>query len=135
VHKGINIDPINFTTQEDSNPIEEKTYTYVGVKTIEISGVLTNKNTTINKPLHETPKVNPENAICTIKESHAMKTPYLHPNHKIIYINKSIYQHRLEHKQLTYHSKNIDVSTIEFHNNQLSLESYKQNIPQNIELG
>jgi hypothetical protein len=64
VEKGTNTDPIHITTQEGAKSVQEKTYTDVGVQTMEISGVLTNKNATINKPVHEedkTPKVNPKN--------------------------------------------------------------------------
>jgi len=46
---------------------------------MEVIGVLTNKNASINKPLHEedkTSKVNLENAIDTIKRRHATETPY-----------------------------------------------------------
>jgi hypothetical protein len=77
---------------------------------MEISGVLTNRNSAINKAtlVHEedkTPKVNQENATCTIKESHATKTPYRHPNHKSRYLNQSVYQHHSEGKQLNLSSE------------------------------
>jgi predicted RNase H-like nuclease (RuvC/YqgF family) len=81
VEKGTNTDPIHITTQEDANPIEEKTYRDVGVQTMEISGVLINKNSAINNATsihgeNKTLKVNQENATSTIRESHATKTPY-----------------------------------------------------------
>jgi hypothetical protein len=41
VEKGTNTDPVNITTQKDSNPIREKTYKDVGVQLMEVIGVLT----------------------------------------------------------------------------------------------
>jgi hypothetical protein len=81
VEKGTNTYPINITTQEDANPIEENTYIDFGVKMMENSGVLTNINSTNNKAttMHEedkTPKVNQEIVTCTIRKSHATKTHY-----------------------------------------------------------
>jgi hypothetical protein len=43
---------------------------------MEVTGVLINRNATINKLVHETPKVNHENATGTIMGIHATKTPY-----------------------------------------------------------
>jgi hypothetical protein len=99
----------------------------VEIQMMEIPSVLTNRNSTINKTtsVHEEdiiPKVNKENATSTIKESHATKTPYQHPNHKRSYNNKSFYQHYSERKQLTYLPKNIDAGAIEFHNTRSSWE-------------
>jgi hypothetical protein len=90
VEKGTNTDPVIITTQKDSNPHGEKTYKDVGVQMMEVIGVLTNRNATINKPMDEedkTSKVNPEHATGTIKGRHATKTPYRHPNHESIYFN------------------------------------------------
>jgi hypothetical protein len=120
VEKGTNTNPMDITTQKVSNSIGENTYKDVGVQTMELSCVLTNKNAAIDKPVHEedkTPKVNPKILIGTIKRIHSTKTPYQHPNHESRYINKSEYQHRSEHKQLNRCPKNVDANTIEFHNN------------------
>jgi hypothetical protein len=101
VEKGTNTDPINITTQEDANSIEVRHFLDVEVQTMEIPSVLTNRNSVINKatPVHEEdiiPKVNQENTTSTIRESHATKTPYRHPNHKSRYLNQSKYQHHSE---------------------------------------
>jgi hypothetical protein len=69
-------------------------------------------------------KTNWENTTSRKRESHATKTTYRHPNHK-----------RTKYKQLTYCSMYIDASTIEFHDNNSSQESYKHNGPQRIKLG
>jgi hypothetical protein len=105
VEKGTNTDPVDITTKKDSNPVGEKTYKDVGVQMMEVTGVLTNRNATINKPVQEedeTSKVNPEHTTGTIKGIHAAKTPYRHPNHKRRHFNQSKYQHRSEGKQLSY---------------------------------
>jgi hypothetical protein len=138
--KGTNTDPVNITTQEDSNLVEVKTYSDVGVQTMGIRSILTNKNSVINKatPRHEEEiisKVNQENATSTIRESYVTKMPYRHPNHKSRYLNQSVYQHRSEQTQLTYCPKNIDASTIESHKYNSSWQSDKCNVPQKIELG
>jgi hypothetical protein len=78
--------------------VEVKTYSDVGVQTMEIPSVLTNKNPAINKttPRHEEEiisNVNQENVVSTIRESHATKTPYQHPHHKRRHFNHSVYQH------------------------------------------
>jgi hypothetical protein len=68
----------------------------VGVQTMKVTGVLTNRNATINKPMHEedkTSKVNPQHATSIIKGRHAMKTPNRHPNHKRKYLNQPEYQY------------------------------------------
>jgi hypothetical protein len=137
VEKGTNTDPIHITAKEDAKSVEEKTYTDVGVQTMETPSILTNRSSSINNAtsVHEenkTLKVNQENATSTIRESHATKTPYRHPNHKRRHFNQSKYQHRSEGKQLTYRPKNVDASTLE---NKLFWESYKRNIPQRINLG
>jgi hypothetical protein len=49
VEKGINTDSIYIIAQEDANPVEEKTFTDVGVQTME-SGVFTNKNAVVTYP-------------------------------------------------------------------------------------
>jgi hypothetical protein len=115
VEQGTNTDPIHITTQEDANPVEEKTYKDVGVQTMETPSVLTNKSSSINNAtsVHEenkTPKENQENATNMIRENHATRTPYRHPNHKSRYLNQLEYQYHLGWKQLTYRSKNIDTN-------------------------
>jgi hypothetical protein len=102
VEKGTNTDPIHITTQEGAKSVEVRTFLDVGVQTMEIPSVLTNRNSTINKatPVHEEdiiPKANQENTTSTIRESHATKTLYRHPNHKSRYLNQSKYQHRSRH--------------------------------------
>jgi hypothetical protein len=67
---------MDITTQKDSNPIGEKTYKDVGVQTMEVTSVLTNRNATINKLVQEedeTTKVNLKNTTSTIKGSHDVK--------------------------------------------------------------
>jgi hypothetical protein len=84
VEQGTNTDPIHIIVQDDTNPVQEKTYMDVGVQTMEATGVLTNRIAAINKPMHEedkTPIIKLENATSTIRESRATKTPYRHPNH------------------------------------------------------
>ena len=51
VEKGTNTDPVDITTQKYSNPVGEKTYKDVGVQMMEVTGVLTNRNAAINKPV------------------------------------------------------------------------------------
>jgi hypothetical protein len=135
VKKETNTDLVDITTQKDSNPVGENTYKDVGVQTIEVIGVLTNRNAAINKPVQkedETSKVNPEHIVGTIKGSHTAMTLYRHPNHKNKHFNQSKYQHRSEEKQLSYRPTNVNDSTIE---NKLIDESYKHNVPQRINLG
>jgi len=70
--KGTNTNPVNITTQENSNRIEENTYTCVGVQRMEVTSVLTNRNATINNPVHEEDKktkINLDNATGTIREA------------------------------------------------------------------
>jgi hypothetical protein len=97
VDKQTNTDPINITTQKGTKLVEVRKILDAKVQIVEIPSVLTNRNPIINKAtlVHEEdmiPKVNREN-INTIRESHAIKTPYRHPTHKSRYINKSVYQH------------------------------------------
>jgi hypothetical protein len=66
VEKGTNTHPIHIATQEDANPVEEKTYRDVGVQTLKIPSVLTSKDSSINNAtsVHKekkTPKENQEN--------------------------------------------------------------------------
>jgi hypothetical protein len=49
VEKGTNTDPIHITTQEDANPVEEKTYRDVGVQTMGTPSVHTNRSSSINQ--------------------------------------------------------------------------------------
>jgi len=65
--KGTNTDLANIKTQENSNPVEEKTYTDVGVQTMDIT--------------------------ITIKGSHGTKTPYQHRNNERRHFNESKYPH------------------------------------------
>jgi len=135
VEKGANIDTMDITTKKYCNPIGEKTYNDVGVQTMEVTSVLTNRNAAINKLVQEedeTSKVNLEHTTGTIRRSHASKTLYRHPNHKSKHFNQSKYQHRLEGKQLSYRPMNVNANTIE---NKLIGESYKLNVPQRINLG
>jgi hypothetical protein len=104
---------------------------------MEIPSIVTNKNAATNKPVHEedkTPKVKPKITTGTIKESHATKTPYRHPNHKSRHFNQEKYQHCSEQKQLIYLPKNIDTNIIESHNNNSYWVSHKHKIPQRIKL-
>jgi hypothetical protein len=83
----------------NTSPIEVKTMWDVGVQTMETPSVLTNKSSSINNAtlVHEenkTPKENQENATNMIRENHATRTPYRHPNHKSRYLNQSKYQYR-----------------------------------------
>jgi hypothetical protein len=56
-------------SQEDANPVEEKTYRDVGVKTMEDPNILTNRNSTINK---ET-SVHEENNISKLNEENTTR--------------------------------------------------------------
>jgi len=67
-------------TQEDANPVEEKTYRDVGVQTMEDPGKLTNQSLAINKATspHEEnhiSKSKEENGISMIRGNHVMRTP------------------------------------------------------------
>jgi len=81
------------------------------------------------------PKVDRENATCTIRENRATKTPYRHPNRESRHLNQSVYRHRSKGKRSIYLLKNIDTNIIESHNNHSYWVSHKHNIPQRIELG
>jgi hypothetical protein len=111
VEKGTNTDPINITTQEGAKSVEVRTTSDVEVQMVEIPSVLTNRNSMINKatPVHEEdtiPKVNRENATSTIRESHATKTPYQHPNHKAGSLTSSL--------STSLKTKTIDLSSKEY---------------------
>jgi hypothetical protein len=139
VEKGTNTEPIHVTPQEDVYTIEVRTFLDVGIQIMEIPSVLTNINSLINTttPMHEEDtilKVILENVASTIREIHATKTLYRHPNHENRVINRLVYQHHSKRKHLTYYPNNIYAGTIESHNNQLSWKFYKCNIPQRIEL-
>jgi hypothetical protein len=87
ISRGTNTNPINVTTQEDANPVEEKTYRDVGIQTMGTPSVLTNQNSTINKATsireeNHISKLNQENATSMIRENHVIRTPYRRPNHK-----------------------------------------------------
>jgi hypothetical protein len=73
VEKETNIDPGgDVTTRKDFNPVGENTNKDVGVQMMEVTSVLTNRNATINNPVHEedkTPKINPDNVTGTIREA------------------------------------------------------------------
>jgi hypothetical protein len=73
--KGTNTNLVNIKTQENSNPIEEKTYKDVGVQTMEIPSIPTNKKLAINKttPGHEEEIIPRVNGTSTIRESHARR--------------------------------------------------------------
>jgi hypothetical protein len=62
VEKGTITDPILFTCQEDAKSVEKKTYSYIGVQTMEISSVDPTicKATSVNEE-DTIPEVIPEN--------------------------------------------------------------------------
>jgi len=65
----------------NTNLVQVRTTSNVGVQTLEIPRVLTNRGSSINNStsVHEekkTPKENQENASSTIRENHATRNPY-----------------------------------------------------------
>ena len=59
----------------NASPIEVRTTSDVGVQMIEAPSVLTNKSSSINKATSVS-KENQENAMSTIRENQATRTPY-----------------------------------------------------------
>jgi hypothetical protein len=79
--------------------------------------VLTNWNLSINNTIlvrkeNHISKSNQENITSMIREKHAIKTPYRHPNHKSRYLNQLQYQCHSGWEWLTYHPKNIHTIAI-----------------------
>jgi hypothetical protein len=89
--KGINIEPINLTTQKDVNPIDVKRSSNVEEETIQ------------GHEENSIPKVNQQKAISIRSKDQVARMPYQHPNHKNRYFSQSLYQQ----KQMTSMSKNI----------------------------
>jgi hypothetical protein len=104
---------------------------------MEAPGILTDRNSSINKATlaceeNHILKLNEENATSMIRKNHVIRNRYRHPNHTSGYINQSKYQCHSGWKRVTYHTKNIDTSAIQSHDNH---SSWKNNVPQKIELG
>jgi hypothetical protein len=135
VEKGTNTNPIHITSQEGAKSVEVRTFSYVGIQTIEIPSVdpAINKETSVHEE-DKKPKVNQKNVTCTIKKIHATNALYRNPNYNRRYLNESMYQHFSEGKQLIYLLKGINTSAIESHNHNSSWVSYKCHVPQRIEL-
>jgi hypothetical protein len=117
MENGTITDPIHVTAQEAAKSTEKKTYSDVGVQTMEVLSVLTNRNSSINKTtsVHEEnhiSKLNEENDYKYDKGKSCYKNPYRHPNHKRRYLNQSEYQYHLGQEQLIYYPKNIDTLSI-----------------------
>jgi hypothetical protein len=133
MENGTITDPIHVTTQEVAKSTEKKTYSDVGVQTMEVLSVdpMINKTTSVNGE-DTIPTVNRGNTAYMIRENHVTRNPYRHPNHKIRYLKQSEYQYHLSQEQLIYRPKNIDIDAIKSHDNS---SSWKCNVPQRIELG
>jgi hypothetical protein len=126
-------DPIHITTQEVARSTEKKTYSDVGVQTVEVSSVDPTTNKTTSNEEDTITAVNQGNTACSVRENHVTRKPYRHPNHKSRYLKQSECQDHLNREQQIYHPKNSDTNVIHSHNNDSS--SWKCNISQKIELG
>jgi hypothetical protein len=98
--KGINIEPINLTTQKDVNPIDVKRSSNVEEETIQ------------GHEENSIPKVVQQKAISIRSKDQVARMPYQHPNHKNRYFSQSLYQQ----KQMTGMSKNITSATSDAQN-------------------
>ena len=98
--KGINIEPINLTTQKDVNPIDVKRSSNVEEETIQ------------GHEENSIPKVNQQKVISIRSKDQVARIPYQHPNHKNQYFGQSLYQQ----KQMTSMSKNITSATSDARN-------------------
>ena len=104
----IEIKTTNLAVQGNPNAIEVKTYSEVVVQTEDTpnkDSVV--KSTTIMRD------GNQETVIKMLKEVQKRQTPYLHSNHKSRHLNQSTNLYHSEHKQQTYVTKNIEVSSIQ----------------------
>jgi hypothetical protein len=128
VDKIINTDPVNLTTQNDANPTNVKSSSNIEVETSQ------------GYEEDSIPKVNQEKTTSIRSKDQVARMPYRHPNHKILYFNQSMYQH----KQMTDMPKNItsttsDAQSRSYHGSQNTSnffqEPYKRPVPQKIELG
>jgi hypothetical protein len=125
--KGINIEPINLTTQKDVNPIDVKRSSNVEEETIQ------------GHEENSIPKVNQQKAISIRSKDQVARMPYQHPNHKNRYFSQSLYQQ----KQMTNMSKNITSATSDaqnrsYHGSRNTSNSFQEpyKLPiQKIELG
>jgi hypothetical protein len=125
MEKGTNTNPIHITTQEDVNPVEEKTYRDVGVQMMGTPSVRNNRSSSINQgtSMHEKNhilKLNKENTTNMIRENNVTRNPYRHPNHKRRYPKQLEYQYHSGRERLTYRPKNIDTNAIQSHDNHSS---------------
>jgi hypothetical protein len=107
---------------------------------METPSVLTNKSSSINNvtSVHEenkNPKINQEKSTSTIKESHATKTPYRHPNYKGHHIMHQDSQRQNQHEKISKDpvilKKSSSVESNHFQNHR----SCCHTILQKIELG
>jgi hypothetical protein len=87
---------------------------------MENPSVLTHRNSMISKAtqVYEEgiiPKVNQENTTIMRRKDQVTRTLYRHPNHNSLHLNKLVYQHCIEQKQLTYILKKCNVPTLGHH--------------------
>ena len=125
--KGINIEPINLTTQKDANPADVKKFSNVEVQTSQ------------RYQEDSIPKFNQQKAISIRSKDQVTRMPYRHPNHKNRYFSQSLYQQ----KQMTSMLKNITSTTSDaqnrsYHGSRNTSSSFQEpyKLPmQKIELG
>ena len=113
---------IHVTAQKTANSTEKRTTLDVGVQTMEVPSVHTNRSSPINQAtsMHEENrilKLNQEKTTSMIRENNVIRTPYRHSNHKRKYLKQSKYQYHSGHERITYLLKNIDTSAIQYHDN------------------
>jgi hypothetical protein len=127
VDKETMTDPINLTTQKETNPADVKMFSNVEVQTSQ-------------KYQEESiPKFNQQQDTSIRSNDQVARMPYQHPNHKNRYFSQSLYQQ----KQMTSMSKNITSATSDaqnrsYHGSRNTSSSFQEpyKLPmQKIELG
>ena len=141
----INTYPIEITNLKDASSVEEGISSYIKVQMIKNPSVLANKHFMINRAMqvcmkYILPKVKQENTTNMVRKKQVTRTMYQHHNHKIRFLNQSIYQHCY---RLTYILNNIQTERVGSqsihlvnHNTTGSFqEPYKCTVSYKIELG